>query len=395
MPWPSKDAERFGLIQEEFMDQPFFVILVTIFLSKTKGTNAIPVFRKFIKAYPTPQTIVEAPVEDIETYFVTLGLPGRAKQIKNLAATWVQQPPVAGVVSKFSYKYPNPASTLPFPEELFDEPFGVPIGTEFEIGHLKGFGLYGMDSWRIFCRDALLGKENEEWMHVVPNDKELRSYIRWRWNRVGKYWREEFDDWIPDIGVSRLKKPLYPSQVRARQELTGRKQKLASKNMQVDENGEAVEVASPPVRRTRGKKAAAAVEPEPVEADEESTEPALAPVRRTRRKAGVEASPEAQEQSTETSSAPARRTRKKVPAEAPQAHELTKEAATKEPEVPARRTRKKVATEPVAEAASEESQEKPEVEMAAPTPARRTRKKALEEVAPTPLRRSRRVAAKE
>lgn len=217
IPWPSAAGERFGLIQEEFADRPFFVILVTIFLSKTKGSMAIPVFREFIKEYPTPESLVDAPLEDIMGYFGTLGLPDRAKQIKNLAASWVQQPPVAGVVSKFAYKYPNPASTVPFPEELFPESLGVPVGTQFEIGHLKGFGLYGMDSWRIFCRDALLGTENEEWKHVVPSDKELRSYIRWKWSQLGKYWREELDNWIPNLGVKRLSKPLYPSQERTLQ----------------------------------------------------------------------------------------------------------------------------------------------------------------------------------
>lgn len=388
LPWPPKDTERFGLIQEEFADRPFFVILVTIFLTKTKGSNAIPMFRKFAEAYPTPEALVEAPVEDLMTYFETLGLPQRANSIKNLATTWVQQPPVAGIVSKFAYKYPDPASTLPFPDELFEEPLGVPVGTQFEIGHLKGFGQYGMDSWRIFCRDELLGKDNEEWMHVVPNDKELRSYVRWKWSLKGRYWREEFDQWIPDLGVRRLEKALYPSQERALQE---RAEKAASKKKvddaedgaeeQGEEQVEMLEAVSAPVRRTRKKALEVSA------AEDEQAPVKTTPARRTRKKAA-----EVIADDTKPAPTPARLTRKKAA-----------EIATEDPEPfpaqsSARRTRKQTSAEvdstPNGTEASSSSSSAKKVVVVVPTPARRTRKIVAADAAPTPLRRSTRVAAK-
>ena len=75
----------------------------------------------------------------------------------------------------------------------------------WEVGHMPGIGAYAIDSWRIFCRDQLMGVESSlgkypvaderkgeeisgEWATVVPNDKELRAYLRWRWLRCGWEW---------------------------------------------------------------------------------------------------------------------------------------------------------------------------------------------------------------
>lgn len=62
-------------------------------------------------------------------------------------------------------------------------------------------GPYALDSWRIFCRDVLRGVatgwngENSkqegfqpEWMRVLPEDKELRAYLRWMWLKEGFVW---------------------------------------------------------------------------------------------------------------------------------------------------------------------------------------------------------------
>ena len=77
----------------------------------------------------------------------------------------------------------------------------------WEIGHLPSIGAYALDSWRIFCRDELrdVGAEmpielmeekveedlKGEWTRVVPLDKELRAYLRWRWGRCGWVWDPE------------------------------------------------------------------------------------------------------------------------------------------------------------------------------------------------------------
>lgn len=58
-------------------------------------------------------------------------------------------------------------------------------------------GAYALDSWRIFCCDEFRGNgDRDEWRRVVPKDKELRAYCRWRWAKEGIRWREEADDLV-------------------------------------------------------------------------------------------------------------------------------------------------------------------------------------------------------
>ena len=115
-------------------------------------------------------------------------------------------------------------------EEVLDPKTGEPrCRVAWEVGGLPGIGAYSIDSWRIFCRDKLrrvdnLGElepykphlstsaeENQEnanedkieieeprgeWTRVLPQDKELRAYLRWRWLRCG--W-----EWDPETGERR------------------------------------------------------------------------------------------------------------------------------------------------------------------------------------------------
>ncbi|TDZ29910.1 Pyroglutamyl-peptidase 1 [Colletotrichum spinosum] len=73
------------------------------------------------------------------------------------------------------------------------------IEDAWEMGHFTQ-GKYALDSWRIFCRDELLGRAKDwngggaapnfqpEWMRVRPDDKELRACLRWMWMREGWEW---------------------------------------------------------------------------------------------------------------------------------------------------------------------------------------------------------------
>jgi len=87
------------------------------------------------------------------------------------------------------------------PDEVIDD---KDERVAWEVGQLPGVGVYAIDSWRIFCRDELRGlptglpnkvteetKDEEirkEWTRVLPLDKELRAYLRWRWLRNGIVW---------------------------------------------------------------------------------------------------------------------------------------------------------------------------------------------------------------
>jgi methyl-CpG-binding domain protein 4 len=119
-----------------------------------------------------------------------------------MAREWLANPPVPdeGIVK---YNYP-PKDTMPFPIKG-REPCGVPQKLSWEISHIPGVGAYALDSWRIFCRDRLRGAPEgrgaeEEWKRVVPKDKELRAYCRWRWAQTGERWEEVGDAWGADAG---------------------------------------------------------------------------------------------------------------------------------------------------------------------------------------------------
>lgn len=120
----------------------------------------------------------------------------RAARLVSLASTWITHPPIPfqGTVK---YNYPA-RDTIPFPLPEHNGPkWGVEQKYRWEIGHLPGVGAYALDSWRIFCCDEFRGNgDRDEWRRVVPKDKELRAYCRWRWAKEGIRWREEADDLV-------------------------------------------------------------------------------------------------------------------------------------------------------------------------------------------------------
>ncbi|RYP64267.1 hypothetical protein DL771_008826 [Monosporascus sp. 5C6A] len=218
LPFPRLDAPRFGLIQEELADDPFRLLIAVTFLIRTPGKAAIPTFRSLVDRYPTPQALAEANADDIISMIRHLGLSSvRTTAILRYARTWCERPPRPGV--RYGVKnYPGPAGddeadvrTAVGEELLFlgpdhdeDPPRAAAAAAAWEIGHMTQ-GRYALDSWRIFCRDALLGRAEDwrgrgregefqpEWMRVLPEDKELRAYLRWLWMQEG--W-----DWDPKTG---------------------------------------------------------------------------------------------------------------------------------------------------------------------------------------------------
>jgi methyl-CpG-binding domain protein 4 len=189
----------FGLIQEELAHKPFQLLVAAIFLNKTRGKYAIPVFREVIKTYPTTQALENADPVTLSEMIRPLGLFNqRAATLVSLAKVWNLHPPTKGR-RVMTPKYPGADSHKGIkPLEVLgddDSREGA-----LEIGHLPGIGAYAFDSWRIFCRDKLRevatgwnGEETAdgfepEWKRVLPNDKELRAYLRWMWLKEGFKW---------------------------------------------------------------------------------------------------------------------------------------------------------------------------------------------------------------
>ncbi|KAL8845984.1 MAG: hypothetical protein Q9221_008888 [Calogaya cf. arnoldii] len=224
IPFPPLSSTSFGLVQESLQSNPFHLLIAVIFLNKTRGAVALPVFYDFITRFPNPTSLAGADLPEVVGFFQNLGLQNqRAKKCIGLAKAWLQHPPIKGKRWRRLH-YPKLGDGKDIKSNE------VPIADEdprvgWEVGHLPGIGAYGIDSWRIFCRDELrelgtaalpelpaadgdgdrgvLRKELEEkelkreWTRILPMDKELRAYLRWRWLRLG--W-----DWDPKTGERRV-----------------------------------------------------------------------------------------------------------------------------------------------------------------------------------------------
>jgi len=202
IPFPSILAPSFGLVQEKLAHDPFRLLIALIFLNKTKGTIALPSFYILMKRYPTPEALADAKEADIAEMIQHLGLQNsRAKTIVALANAWVSDPPQKDLRGRtLHYPFVGAGKDIKPGETLDDS--DVREGA-LEIAHLPGCGRYAFDSWRMFCRDVLRGLAEDydgkgapvgfqpEWMRVLPQDKELRAFLRWRWLKEGFVWDAE------------------------------------------------------------------------------------------------------------------------------------------------------------------------------------------------------------
>ena len=204
VPFPPLTAPSFGLIQEQVAHEPFWLLVVVTFLIKTKGITAIPVFHRVRERFPSPGELGDPDnAEEIVAMIEHLGLGrNRLSFIQKYANAFLHQPPVAGVCYKVSNYHPrevNSSATEFVDNGNCQVNLNQANLQTWEIGHMTQ-GKYALDSWRIFCRDELLGRAQDcngagrepefqpEWMRVLPTDKELRAYLRWMWMREGWEW---------------------------------------------------------------------------------------------------------------------------------------------------------------------------------------------------------------
>ncbi|XP_046683020.1 methyl-CpG-binding domain protein 4-like protein isoform X2 [Homalodisca vitripennis] len=64
----------YSLVQEDLFDNPWQLLVATIFLTKTAAKRALPQLHKFLAQYSRPEDILQASYEDIDEYFKPLGL---------------------------------------------------------------------------------------------------------------------------------------------------------------------------------------------------------------------------------------------------------------------------------------------------------------------------------
>ncbi|KAF4472715.1 5-methylcytosine G T mismatch-specific DNA glycosylase [Fusarium albosuccineum] len=206
VPFAPLTSPTFGLIQEQFAHDPFWLLIAVTFLIRTKGVQAIPVFHKVKQRFPTPAALADpANAEELINMIRHLGLSAhRVALMQKYARGFLTNPPRAGK----TYKVKNYDRRDFDPSAVFLQDINHSTSSSeedgddtdaWEIGHLTK-GKYAIDSWRIFCRDQLLGRATDwngggqipefqpEWMRVRPSDKELRAYLRWMWMKEGWEW---------------------------------------------------------------------------------------------------------------------------------------------------------------------------------------------------------------
>ena len=71
----------------------YSMAVAEVLLQKTRGAAAAPVFRSLVKRYRTPESLANAPVDEIRELVAPLGLGSqRAKRLNAMARGWIADP---------------------------------------------------------------------------------------------------------------------------------------------------------------------------------------------------------------------------------------------------------------------------------------------------------------
>jgi len=160
------------LIQERVSDDPWKLLVASMLLNKTAGKQAIPVFWGIMDRWPSPEALSHADALDVKLLIQPLGLQEtRSKRMIELSKAYIADRPREDVL------HPTKAYLVPASGSLAGD-LGVIVKEKYPptpISHLPGCGPYAFDSYRIFCMPG------DEWKSVMPADKELIKYMKWRW----------------------------------------------------------------------------------------------------------------------------------------------------------------------------------------------------------------------
>ncbi|KAH7136162.1 DNA glycosylase [Dendryphion nanum] len=180
----------FGMIQERIQSSLYALVVQAILWNQTTGLTARPVLFQILSSYPTPLDLSRAELKTLTSFLQPIGLQNiRAARLIALAEAWIRALPSAERRYR-KLHYPSRGSGMDVKPgevlEIDDEREG------WEIAHLPGMGPYALDSFRIFYRDRLRGiganGEIPEWQRVLPKDKDLKAYLRWKWAQAGWNW---------------------------------------------------------------------------------------------------------------------------------------------------------------------------------------------------------------
>jgi len=125
----------YGLVQRQFHDDPWRLLVSCIFCNLTKRVQAEPIMWEFFERWPTAEATAAADEEEIQQLLQPLGLSTRR------ARTLVRMS-----------------------QEFLRAEWQQPL-------ELYGIGKYANDAWMIFCEGR--------WQEVEPRDHALVWYHDW------------------------------------------------------------------------------------------------------------------------------------------------------------------------------------------------------------------------
>jgi methyl-CpG-binding domain protein 4 len=124
-------VDREILIQEEYLDNPWKMLVCCILLNQTNNRQVRPLLKNLFEIIPDPKSALNCESSEIATLIKTTGFQNvKADRIKKMSAQWI-------------------------------------AGFE-KIDQLPGIGKYGKESWEIFVNGNL---------GIEPSDKKLKAYL--------------------------------------------------------------------------------------------------------------------------------------------------------------------------------------------------------------------------
>ncbi len=123
--------EKINIIQEEYSNDPWKVLVCCILLNQTSNKQVRPLIQDFFKKWPNPKSLLLEEDSAISYFIRTTGFQNvKAKRIKDFSLSW---------------------------DSGIRDPFKFP-----------GIGDYGREAWRIFVQNDI---------SFTPNDKKLKMYL--------------------------------------------------------------------------------------------------------------------------------------------------------------------------------------------------------------------------
>ena len=130
-----KLRKKFGLVQEDYLNDPWKVLVCCIFLNQTSHKQVRPMIKSFFKKFPTPDAVILAIDTDNKQMIRPIGFYNRRTT----------------ALKKFSKAYKS-------------------FNFNDDIKMLPGIGQYASDAYNILIRGNY---------SIKPNDGPLNRYVDW------------------------------------------------------------------------------------------------------------------------------------------------------------------------------------------------------------------------